>query len=239
MRVDATGYVSHMTYDEKNLLTACLKPIKTYDYAYIKPHELGSSVIAIRARSCIAIMNIPYKLSGILCISLKALMNMDRAMPKENPTPDIYFPDLNTTLQKYIYVAQAELPYIFEDNDLVFIQAYHMIRPIFDIVTTFESYKQIVELYQNFGIIKEYDIDSVSMVVNEISALRADDGGKMIALDPQHIITIFSGMLPLNKADKLSIKLYDNTYKNFFMVSYIIEKKKMDPIEVMFFYMRV
>ena len=238
---NGTLYVCHMTWDERCELVLHLKSIKTYDYAYLIPNDMGCNVIAIRAKSAIAITDIPYKLPGLLCINLNGFINMDRTVAKlTNTTPDLYFPSLDDVLKKYIYVAQAEIPYIIDGNDdIIFAPAYHMINHMNDIMLGLNMYKFHSTSSINNGGMIELDENIVSQVVNKMSSMKADDGAVMTAVDPNHIITIFSGMLPLNKADKLSIKIYDQPIENKFLVSYTVFKKKSNPIEVMFFYMRV
>ena len=84
--------------------------------------------------------------------------------------------------------------------------------------------------------IEEHDINIFRDALN---SLKADDGCKLYKLTDKHIISIFAGMVPLNKVDKLDIKINDNPMHNTFLVDYIVQKKKSEPITVSINHIRV
>lgn len=242
-----TTYISRMTFDEKEELVSYLKPVKTYDYVLLTPDECYTRIIAIKARSIICSFDIPVVLPGILCCYLPAMLYRATYTPdsyntlgelKKGAVPvygDIIFATLDQCLKEYLYISMTPDQYIIqEDCNILCTPAYHMIRVMED---TFNSYY----MYRRASGVKCIDIEEhdINTFRDALNSLKADDGCKLYKLTDKHIISIFAGMVPLNKVDKLDIKIYDNPMHNTFLVDYIVQKKKSEPITVSINHIRV
>ena len=240
-------YISRMTWDERVELCSHLKAIKTYDYAYFIPNDACTTVIAIKAKSIVAVFTIPLVLPGLLCISLGAFINFNgftdakdidvlTGKPRKGATvyyPDIIFPTLDECLGKYMYIVLTESQYILTpDLECIYTPAYHMIPKIESAYTEINRYKNYIEPLR-------YSESAVEQFLTLFRSLKSDDGSRFLSMDPKHIISVYSGMLPVNKADNLDIVLYDNPMDNKFLMKFIITKKKQDPIEIYSFFLRV
>lgn len=64
-------------------------------------------------------------------------------------------------------------------------------------------------------------------VFAEILTAKSSEGLKMYRLDSNHILSIFTGLIPVNKPDKLDLQII-NINNKCFLVKYIIHKKKWD-----------
>lgn len=240
-------YISRMTWDERVQLCTYLKPIKTYDYAYFIPNDMNTKVIAIKAKSIVTELIIPIVLPGLLCIYLGTFVNSNgfvdpkdidqiTGKPKKGAKvyyPDFVFPTLNECLGKYKYIVLSMEQYMISpDLECIYTPAYHMIPRI-------ESAYNEINRYTLYNTAYHYPEESVEQFINLFRSLKADDGSKFLAIDPKHIISIYAGMIPLNKADKLDIVLYDNPLDNKFLIRFIVSKNKQEPIEINGFFLRV
>lgn len=240
-------YISRMTWDERVELCSLIKSIKTYDYAYFIPNDVCTTVIAIKAKSIVATFTIPIVLPGLLCIYLGSFMNFTGFIdPKDiDPLtgkprkgamvyyPDIIFPTLDECLGRYMYIVLSEEQYEFtEALECIYTPAYHMIPKI-------ESAYNEINRYISCSQMSVYSESATEQFLALFRSLRADDGSKFLAIDPKHIISVYAGMIPVNKADGLDIVLYDNPIDNKFLMKFVIKKKKQDPIEVYGFFLRV
>ena len=59
---------------------------------------------------------------------------------------------------------------------------------------------------------------------NEILSKKAADGNSLYRIDKNYILSIFSGLLPINKNDKVSFRIYDNNTNNSFIAEFNIDK---------------
>ena len=59
---------------------------------------------------------------------------------------------------------------------------------------------------------------------NEILSKKADDGNSLYRIDKNYILSIFSGLLPINKNDKVLFRIYDNNTNNSFIAEFNIDK---------------
>jgi hypothetical protein len=55
--------------------------------------------------------------------------------------------------------------------------------------------------------------------------MKTDEGVKYYIKDNQFIIPVFNNLIPVNKADKLDLNIY-NVNDYYFLVEYMIYKKK-------------
>ena len=65
----------------------------------------------------------------------------------------------------------------------------------------------------------------MSEKLSDIYSLNKTAGGKLYKHDSEHILTLFGGLLPLTKADKLYMTLYDNP-DNTFLARFRVAKKR-------------
>lgn len=73
---------------------------------------------------------------------------------------------------------------------------------------------------------------------NTLLSMKSTMPSRIIVINDTYFITVFAGMLPLNKADILQIHVID--FDKYYMIEYIIHKKKCQyPISVYHKYMRV
>lgn len=240
-------YISRMTWDERVELCSHLKPIKTYDYAYFIPNEVCTMVIGIKAKSIVTVFNIPIILPGLLCISLGSFVNTtgftdpkdidpSTGKPKKNATvyhPDFIFPTLDECLGKYMYIVLTAEQYLFNaDVGCIYTPAYYMIPKLESAYNEINRYKSNTQPFV-------YSESAVTQFLELLKSLKADDGSKFLSVDPKHIISVYSGMVPVNKADKMSMTVYDNPMDNKFLMKFEVYKKKQDPIEIYSFFLRV
>ena len=79
------------------------------------------------------------------------------------------------------------------------------------------NYKNIGFLaYNNFELSDENFMSAVS--------IKTKDGAVMYKLDDRHIMSTFSKIHPLNKADKISVSIYDMPDKTFLSIFHIQKK---------------
>lgn len=75
-------------------------------------------------------------------------------------------------------------------------------------------------------------------IKEKLLGMKASMPSEIICINNTYFITIFAGMLPVNKADDLNIVLMDTG--TWYMMEYIVTKKKCPyPISVFYKYMRV
>lgn len=75
--------------------------------------------------------------------------------------------------------------------------------------------------------IPDYRVDDLKANenFNNIQAQKAADGMSMLRLNKKYILSLYKGLLPVNKADKVSVELYDiDSYS--FLAKFIIDKRK-------------
>ena len=81
-------------------------------------------------------------------------------------------------------------------------------------------------------------------ITNEISdlfSMKKADGAyyyRPVVNNIKYFITLFSGLLPLNKSDKVFMSIDDNIYNNFFITHFIIKKKKIE-VNIYLCYLRI
>lgn len=81
-------------------------------------------------------------------------------------------------------------------------------------------------------------------ITNEISdlfSMKKADGVyyyRPVVNNIKYFITLFSGLLPLNKSDKVFMSIDDNIYNNFFITHFIIKKKKIE-VNIYLCYLRI
>lgn len=69
---------------------------------------------------------------------------------------------------------------------------------------------------------------------------KTSEGISLYKIDKEYVLTIFKGLLPVNKKDKVSLKIYDNKYiKDIFIANFIIDKGKGVIINVYLSYMKL
>lgn len=241
-------YISHMTWEEKDNLMSFLKPVKIYDYVYLVPNDYCTRVTAIRSKSIVCVFDIPIVLPGILCVSLSALaypaqyraedIDHSTGRAKKGATAyycDVTFASLEECLNKYIMISRSPAQYVVTpDFNVICTPAYHLIPMIDSSINEIFSY-----IGSNPKCITYKTTEEVFETRTAYSSLFAADGVKFFAVDNKHIVTLFAGMLPLNKADELEITIYDHENDDKFLTMYSIKKKKMDPINVYMFLLRV
>jgi hypothetical protein len=88
-------------------------------------------------------------------------------------------------------------------------------------------------------VVKEYEKSIVDQIADKLRDLKVDSGSLLATIDRWHVITLFAGLLPLNKSDDLAIKLYDNPIDEKFLIQYIVTKKKIGTLCVSIFHLRV
>lgn len=95
------------------------------------------------------------------------------------------------------------------------------------------------QLTSNNNFMANFSEETCELIKNKMLSMKATMPSEMICLNNDYIITIFSGMLPLNKADTLQIRIIDST-EWWYMIEYIVSKKKYPyPISVFYKYRRV
>lgn len=73
------------------------------------------------------------------------------------------------------------------------------------------------------NIISIVDIKADKEFMNIISK-KAADGASRYIIDKDHILSIFSGLLPINKNDSASLNIYDHNKYPLFIAEFIINK---------------
>ena len=59
---------------------------------------------------------------------------------------------------------------------------------------------------------------------NEVLSKKAADGNSLYRIDKKYILSIFSGLLPINKNDKVSLRIFDNGISDSFIAEFKIDK---------------
>lgn len=74
-----------------------------------------------------------------------------------------------------------------------------------------------------------YNINEVNVSndLEELYKASKSSGAIHYKYDDTHLMTLFGGIIPLNKSDKLYLKMYDNP-DNTFLVRFRVHKKKFD-----------
>ena len=237
-------YIHRLTWYERACICPLFKAIKTYDYAYMYPTDAGVDILAIRAKSIITRYSLPDIIPGVMCIQLTPFTTINEKTIFDNITglkeykhfplnPVFVLPSLDDSLSKYLYVCQNPQQYILdaENNCIVYAMSYHMVNKILSGYGSMNFYKQNAEHIA----IPDEAVEQFVLVYKE---LKADDGARLINIY-NRIITIYAGLLPLNKADSLQIHIYDNPLDNKFLIQYTVLKKKQPPIEINVFYIKV
>lgn len=244
-----TKYIHRITWDERSDILGLIKYVKTYDYIYLSPVENYINIYAIQASSVFCNYMIPGSLPGEICVQTTPFVTMtNNSIAKyikdklnktfKMPDPDIEFPTLQEMISKYVYLYQLKEQFIIKDKDhIVYAMAYHMIPYLSRVQSTIYGYKSLCLNGQ--GYVKKLNEEDTQSMINEIKSMRADDGTKLYALSKAHIITIYAGMVPLNKADSLEVMLYDIPTDNKFLVEYIVHKSKAEPIYIYSFLLRI
>lgn len=84
--------------------------------------------------------------------------------------------------------------------------------------------------------IPSYNKGDITNEIQELYGLRKTDGCfyyKTIINNKRYIMTLFPGLLPLNKADKVSLLIYDNGIANNFISCFTVKKKKFEIIVIL------
>ena len=70
---------------------------------------------------------------------------------------------------------------------------------------------------------------------NEINAMKSTEGMALLKLSERYILTLFNGLLPINKADKVQLFITDiDQYR--YLTNFVIDKKKY-KINVLLMYL--
>lgn len=81
--------------------------------------------------------------------------------------------------------------------------------------------------------------DNCNHIKDKLLSMKSSMPSEMIYINDKYLITIFAGMLPINKADTLSIKIMEFMDTHYYLVEYIIHKKKYQyPVSVFYKYKR-
>lgn len=72
-----------------------------------------------------------------------------------------------------------------------------------------------------------YQEENMTDRLSEIYSLNKTDGAMLYKHDSYHILTLFGGLLPLNKADKIYMTLHDNP-DNTFLARFRVAKKQFN-----------
>lgn len=70
-------------------------------------------------------------------------------------------------------------------------------------------------------------------------SLKSAQGIGYFYIGDQYIMTIFSGLLPINKSDEVALKIYDNKTLGTFLANFTIKKKKKADINVFINYLKL
>lgn len=237
-------YIHRLTWDERAYICSLFKTIKTYDYVYMYPTDAGVDILAIKARSIITRYSLPDIVPGVICVQLTPFNTINEKTITDNTVgvkgykhfplnPDFVLPSLDDCLSKYLYVCQDPQQYILdaENNCVVYGMAYHMVNKILNGYGVMNFYKQN-------AVHTVLPDEAVEQFRSAYTGLRADDGANLLNIH-NRIITIYAGLLPLNKADSLQIHIYDDPLDNKFLIQYMVLKKKQAPIEINVFYIKV
>lgn len=237
-------YIHRLTWDERAYICSLFKSIKTYDYVYIQPTDIGVDILAIKAKSIITRYSLPDIVPGVMCIQLTPFNSISEKTISDDTegikaykhfplNPDFILPSLDDCLSKYLYICQDPKQYALdpENNYLIYAMSYHIVNKMLNGYGSMNLYRQNSEHI----IVPD---DTVQQFISVYKGLRADDGANLINIH-NRIITIYAGLLPLNKADSLQIHIYDNPLDNKFLIQYIVLKKKQPPIEINVFYIKV
>jgi len=120
------------------------------------------------------------------------------------------------------------------DNSLIFnIVEYISIR--YEYIDIFDNLIESVNSYINNSIsFSDEDLKS-NDDFNTINAMKAGDGVGLLKLSEKYILTLYSGLLPVNKSDKVMVYIRDiDTYR--YLANFTIVKKKFS-IDVYFMYL--
>lgn len=232
---NGASYVSGMSWEERLEVLEYLKPVKTYDYLYFIPYESFTQLLAVKAFSIMTTIDIPIVFPGILCVDgptfINGLNKADGVVDKSMSLPYIYFASIKDTISTFNYIGITGNETGFnmhlqpQTNSVIVIPAYGTINRIQNMLLTMTSYK-----------ISSTRIDvpqeALSSLVDELRLMKADDGAAFYNIDNCHIITIYAGMFPLNKSDRLSITIYDDPMSDRFILKGIVYKGKKQVTEI-------
>lgn len=84
-------------------------------------------------------------------------------------------------------------------------------------------------LVADFNINSSYTLENIQTNNNfmNILALKSADGAIPFIIDPNHIVMLFNGLIPVLKSDKVNVEVNDfKDNKDFFEAKFIVIKKK-------------
>lgn len=115
---------------------------------------------------------------------------------------------------------------------------------IFNDNTTFciyyyKSVKQMKELYfrvcnyiNNNEIKFNYDVLRGNEQFEHALSLKSKEGISFLKIDRVYMLSLFSGLLPVNKSDKVSLTIYSNDADFAFLSHFVIKKAKSIDVNV-------
>lgn len=128
-------------------------------------------------------------------------------------------------------------------NDPIIITDYNIICGDFSIeINNIYQENHIIEIYSKFTSFTFYNnpiitIDDAKEYMDKVLQCKAAEKD-LIKINRDHIMIMHGSMLPINKSDKVSLKIYDYTisdkynYNNSSIYEYTIFKKSLNPITV-------
>lgn len=83
----------------------------------------------------------------------------------------------------------------------------------------------------------DVDSDTILQLKELLSRMKSASGQRFFQIKPGYLITIFSGFIPVNKNDTLTISVVSGD--TWFMCKYEILKKKTEPVNIFIKYRRL
>ena len=138
-----------------------------------------------------------------------------------------YLKDLSEFIKQMNMLGHNDNALIFNIVDYISIHYEH--------IDTFDKLILSVNWYINNPISFSNEDLKSNDNFNTINAMKAGDGIGLLRLSDKHILTLFSGLLPINKNDKVMMSIRDiDTYR--YLANFTIIKKKFS-IDVYFMYL--
>lgn len=135
------------------------------------------------------------------------------------------------------------IPYIdiiVDDNTITNSLTHEVCNITHELETTFLEKRYSLNLALTSECTESFDVDpqTVQYIKDTMSSLKAASGQRIIKIRDRYTITVYSGFIPVNKNDSMTISVIGNPL--WFLCKYeIIKKKAPAPIHVFVKYKRL
>ena len=138
----------------------------------------------------------------------------------------------NNTMYLYKYIKEIIKSDFDSMYDNIFVDGLGVLGHI-DSITMYDFIIMRSKILQKINIMNYNLNNPVNIAISNIqedekfqyiTTLKSSDGAEPYIIDQRHIITLFNGLIPLLKSDKVDIEIRDG--KHMFSIVFIVRKKK-------------